>query len=130
VDAATFAALKQLWAIVLLLSMLGQTFSRYIVVLDYRLNKTFIAKNLCENKDRPEMKCEGKCYLCKRLKKEDKKDQDNPERKGENKFELISIEQGYLMTHPFRTVRLVEYPYFQEMISNSYATSFFHPPQG
>jgi hypothetical protein len=35
----------------------------------YRLNKGYIAKNLCENRAKPQLKCEGKCHLKKQLKK-------------------------------------------------------------
>ena len=36
-------------------------------MLEYELRKDFIAAELCENQDRPEMECDGKCYLNKRL---------------------------------------------------------------
>jgi hypothetical protein len=37
--------------------------------LEYTINKDFIAKVLCINKDKPELKCNGKCHLTKQLKK-------------------------------------------------------------
>ncbi len=39
------------------------------IVAWYEINKTYVAKVLCENKDKPQMKCCGKCYLNKQLKK-------------------------------------------------------------
>jgi hypothetical protein len=109
--------------------MLGQTFSRYILVLDYQLNKNYITRHLCENRDRPAMKCDGKCYLCKKLKKEDKKDQDNPERKADNKFEIIFLHQDADMGQPNRPVRSIAYISFLEMIPGSFGSACFHPPQ-
>ena len=47
-----------------------------VVVGFYQLNKGYIAKNLCENQDKPELKCCGKCYLRKELKKVDGKSDD------------------------------------------------------
>ena len=38
-------------------------------VADYLLNKDFIAKTYCENKDKPQMHCNGKCHMMKQLKK-------------------------------------------------------------
>lgn len=38
-------------------------------LLDYAVNKDFIAKNLCENRKKPKMNCNGKCHLMKQLKK-------------------------------------------------------------
>jgi hypothetical protein len=45
--------------------------SRGVVVADYILNRDYIAKVLCINRDKPEMKCNGKCHLAKQLKKQD-----------------------------------------------------------
>lgn len=35
----------------------------------YMANRAYIAANLCENKARPKIKCNGKCQLAKQLKK-------------------------------------------------------------
>jgi len=37
--------------------------------IDYFINKDYIASVLCENKDKPEKNCNGKCYLKKQIKK-------------------------------------------------------------
>ena len=37
--------------------------------IEYEINKKYIAEVLCENKDKPKMKCNGKCHLKKQLKK-------------------------------------------------------------
>lgn len=39
-------------------------------VVDYVLNYDYIVNVLCENTDKPEMECDGKCYLSKELAKE------------------------------------------------------------
>lgn len=45
------------------------------VLVSWKLNQTYIAENLCINKNKPEMKCDGKCHLQKQLKSiEDKSD--------------------------------------------------------
>jgi hypothetical protein len=36
---------------------------------EYTLNKAYIALALCENKDKPELQCEGKCHLAKEITK-------------------------------------------------------------
>jgi hypothetical protein len=109
--------------------MLGQTFSKCFLVLGYQWNKNYIATHLCENRDKPEMKCAGKCYLCKRMKKEDKNDQENPERRSENKFELITFLASYRLTHPIKYLVEAKYPTYQENIYNCFFPSLFHPPQ-
>ncbi|MBB3841422.1 hypothetical protein FHS57_005450 [Runella defluvii] len=39
------------------------------VYLDFELRKEFIIKNLCENRFKPQLHCDGKCYLAKQLHK-------------------------------------------------------------
>ncbi|TRZ42920.1 hypothetical protein [Robertkochia solimangrovi] len=38
-----------------------------IPVVDYLLNTDYIIANFCENTDKPELHCDGKCYLMKML---------------------------------------------------------------
>lgn len=41
------------------------------------MNYNFIVKNLCENRDRPQLMCNGKCYLAKELSKKGRQSQEN-----------------------------------------------------
>ncbi len=43
--------------------------------VEYALNKDYIAKVLCVNKDKAEMKCNGKCHLNKQLKEQSKEEE-------------------------------------------------------
>ncbi len=38
-------------------------------LVDYAVNYDFINKNLCENKSKPQLLCNGKCYLKKEIAK-------------------------------------------------------------
>lgn len=46
-------------------------------VADYVMNYDYIVNVLCENRDRPELQCDGKCYLAQQLAKE-AENQKNP----------------------------------------------------
>ncbi len=46
----------------------------YIPYVNYYINYTYISENLCENKDKPEMECHGKCHLEKTIKEADEKE--------------------------------------------------------
>jgi hypothetical protein len=80
---------KQVTAAILLLAFMTSSFCNAVIVLDYYTNTAAFAKN-CENKALPKMHCNGKCQMMKKLKQEEKKDQNNPERKAENKNEIVS----------------------------------------
>jgi hypothetical protein len=39
------------------------------VLLEFVVNRAYIVEHYCENRDKPQLRCEGKCYLAKQLKK-------------------------------------------------------------
>lgn len=55
--------------------MLIQTFSKVLITLDYEANKAFIAEFLCINKSKPQLQCQGHCFLKKQLKKAEQAEQ-------------------------------------------------------
>lgn len=46
--------------------------------LEYEVNRSYIIAELCENTDRPEMKCNGQCYLSKKLKQAKGAEENDP----------------------------------------------------
>jgi hypothetical protein len=121
--------LKRSTALILLLAFFAMTFSRTIIVTSFWAKQDYIAKILCENRNRPVMKCGGSCYLSKKLKKEDHKDQENPERKVENKFESVSIQEHLYFNQPARSSSVVGYLELKENIFNSYQAVLLQPPR-
>lgn len=65
------SAMKAVTALICTLLFSVQTFSTWLWVLDYQLNKEYIAKNLCVNKGKPQLHCNGKCQLFKKLAEEE-----------------------------------------------------------
>jgi hypothetical protein len=63
----------------MLLTMLAQTFSTLVVIGHYEMNRRYYAEVLCQNKNRPELACEGKCVLMQKLNQyiEQKQDSNN-----------------------------------------------------
>jgi hypothetical protein len=105
-----------------------QTFSRFVVEADYFLNKSYIAKVLCINKERPQIHCNGKCYLAKQLKAEQKKDQQTPISKKSNIdlqwFDVPTTPQFTNITEDKITTHL---PASAADLS-SFHPAIFHPP--
>jgi hypothetical protein len=121
--------LKQFTAIIFLLAFAWQTFSKAFIVVDYFTNTTAFAKN-CENKKRPSLHCNGKCQLMKKLEKEEKKDQQNPDRKGEHKNEVLST-RSFFTTSATPALSLtpsVSYEIKADKRIVKMAYSIFHPP--
>lgn len=58
--------MKRASILLLLVCILGQTFIRTIWTVHYQWNMS-IYEQYCENRDKPEMRCNGKCYLEKKI---------------------------------------------------------------
>ena len=68
--------LVYIWLMVTILP----TFSQWGTIAYYQINKAYITRVLCENRDKPQLHCDGHCYLAKKLKaQEEKKDQQTSE---------------------------------------------------
>ncbi len=70
--------LLQMKSIVLILVSLTMLFKPLWPVADYIANYEYIVNVLCENKEKPELKCHGKCYLTKQIAKEAEQSEDTP----------------------------------------------------
>lgn len=44
------------------------TFSKSIIIGTFYANQDYIAAYLCQNRDKPELNCDGKCILAEKLK--------------------------------------------------------------
>jgi hypothetical protein len=121
--------LKQITACIFLLAFAWQTFSKAFMVVDYFANTAAFAKN-CENKKRPQLHCNGQCQLMKKLQKEEKKDQQNPERKAENKNEVISTKSYFATaTNPELIAQeSITHLLFSDNREIKISYSIFHPP--
>lgn len=59
----------------LLIVLLVQTSGKLAVLGHYLLNKKYITEQLCINRSKPKLHCNGKCHLAKELDKEEKRQQ-------------------------------------------------------
>ncbi|WP_254448440.1 hypothetical protein [Spirosoma rhododendri] len=73
--------MRSLLVYLLLIATLLPSISPWGTIAYYQLNRDYIARVLCENRDRPELHCNGQCYLAKKLKaQQDRQDKDTTER--------------------------------------------------
>lgn len=84
--------MKKISAYIFFIALVCQTFSQIFVVTNFLINRDFIAQNLCENIDKPELNCHGTCFLNEELEKDTERKSD----KTSTKFEVLvagSIEE-------------------------------------
>lgn len=111
-----------------LLAFSCQLFNRAAIVTSYYTNKAAYEKN-CENKAKPQLACHGKCQMMKQLKAEEKKDQQNPERRVDNKNEVVlSSKSFYPSLKLLARIRSTYFDYYQPGKLSGIAKSVFHPP--
>jgi hypothetical protein len=115
---------------VFLIGVLGQTFSKGLIVLNFRMNQKTIAASLCENRSKPKSCCHGKCYLGKQLNK-DENSQNTPLQGGSGfKFEVVLYSEKKVESHHILiNDKPVHVSRYIEPISQKVIDAVFHPPQ-
>jgi len=121
--------LKQVACILIASTILLQSLSSAIIIAGYAINKAYITKAFCENKDKPMMHCNGKCHLKKQLNEEHSK---NPSSSPNNSKEQNELQ--YVDNH-FKTI-IVPPQFFSHIPGNigilppsPPSTAIFHPPK-
>lgn len=119
---------RQFAAILLLLAFAAYSFNQAVIVLDYYANRTAFAK-ACENKARPMMHCNGKCQMMKKLKEQEKKDEQNPGRKADSKNEVAYAKSSFATVACFKMKTLSSFClYTVTSFPKGIYTDVFHPP--
>ncbi len=96
-------ALKPTLAYLLSALLLFQSFGRELLVVSYALNKARITARYCENKARPQLRCEGKCELARQLRRTEGSDQKSPSGAVDKvKFEVLPSGTGFSFAPPRR----------------------------
>lgn len=117
--------------ILLVLGLGFHSLTKLSIVAWYEINKDYIAATLCENKNKPEMHCNGKCYLNKQLKKADKTSgqKDTPDTiKKIEEPEFITSVDWQIIAHQIFPETLKHFVHYCYPTGYSPAEEIFHPP--
>lgn len=123
--------MKKILSILLTLTVFAASVSEAVVYMSFKINQSAIIQSFCINKNAPEKKCLGKCFLNERLAENEA---------GENIPNSSSIFEENIEINFFPNIFLIgktelpEYDKgknfaFQNMISENYFPSLFRPPQ-
>lgn len=69
--------MRTFFAYFFLILILWPSWRMGLVWVWFKANQPFIAKELCINKDRPEMHCDGKCFLMTKMREVHRQGHDN-----------------------------------------------------
>ena len=116
--------------ILLILLIAVQTFSKWCLIVEYQVNKDFIAKNLCVNRAKPSSCCQGKCYLKKKI-ASDESQQQAPGNGGQRDETPLQLSlQRNIVPQPLLTeIRSVRASRYIEASTQEHTLSQFQPPQ-
>lgn len=102
-------------------------------LVDYLVNYDYIAKVLCENKTKPELKCNGKCHLMKQLakasegEKSEQKDKKNTA-KIEWEVPFLEVRQASLFSKLLTHFNPHSFSIYKNCYSFLSLNGEFHPP--
>lgn len=120
--------MKNIIALALIFALGFQFLSKLGLISYYLLNKDFIIEEYCENKNEPQLKCEGTCFLKKGLEKNEANDKEQAETVKSIEIPSFLI-SSYLQEKPLFTWRIN----FLKPYHSSYyylcGETPFHPPK-
>ncbi len=119
---------RSITVFVLIFSVTFANFTNVFIYAGFELNHEYIVTELCENRDLPELNCDGQCYLSKKLKQAEEKEKDKEREAQKHNFQEAFLTEKLVINSP---------PQFIESFSAK-ETAFllpqpsfviFHPPQ-
>lgn len=122
--------MRSLLIYLLVTAVLLPSISSWGTLAYYHLNKDYIARVLCENRDKPQLHCDGKCYLAKQLKaQQDRQDKETTERVQNTALIQLFCEAGFsfVFASPGRVYQRPLFNY-QRSVYASPLRCLFHPP--
>lgn len=101
---------------------------------EYAINYNYIIENLCENRDRPFLNCDGKCYLAKQLAKESEGTDKNPFENRPSKTDIQFVISLDLSVHfgldpADVALALNNFNTSNNLFSTLFLTDISHPPE-
>ena len=120
--------LKRIFCILLISITVSSTLTRLFYFAGYELNKDYIAKELCVNKDKPALNYNGKCFLSKKIAEAEKKQQSAERKTQKDLTQQHVVISGFKILF-FADKSIPEYPSYSKHYSITKYFSIFHPPQ-
>lgn len=99
--------------------------------MEYIFDYEYISTVLCENKEIPEMNCNGKCYLMKALAEASQKESGEKKKSHTASIELLPFvftETGFDIPKEYIETTKIEFPIVSEFTGRQNFQTLFRPP--
>ncbi|QXV66618.1 hypothetical protein INP83_05930 [Mucilaginibacter sp. 21P] len=90
--------LQRITAYLLIVALVSANFSRFFIYAGFELNRNYIATKLCENRNKPQLHCNGKCYFMKKLKQAEENKSTEERQAQKNLFQEAFYNQANKVT--------------------------------
>jgi len=120
--------LRKITAIILVLSVITANFSKLFIYASFELNKHYIVSELCENRDKPLMHCEGQCYLSKKLEQAHKKEKNQQQESQRYHFQEACITEKLVWVSQVQLLKM-DIPHEISFRLPSCSSFIFQPPR-
>ncbi|MBY0244035.1 MAG: hypothetical protein K2Q03_01130 [Sphingobacteriaceae bacterium] len=115
-------------AFFLIFGILSVNMTEVMEYVGYKINQKYIVEKFCVNKAKPQLRCEGKCYLANKIKKAIEKEQKQQEESLKSQLQIIVPNTNF----SFNFYSLEEiYKPVPICIGSAQTSKFgiFHPPK-
>jgi hypothetical protein len=124
---------KQWISLSLLSLMLVKVWVIPLLYLDFEVRRDYIIANLCENRARPQMNCNGKCYLAKRIATLEEQEKRQAEKSYMARLldHAMDHRTSFSFLPPmlsFEVPHLLHFPYSSLLAAYQLPHDIFHPP--
>lgn len=109
--------------------MICANFSRFFVYVGFEMNRSYIAKELCENRNRPELHCNGKCFLKKKLQAAEEKEKKQERENQRNRYQEVLPTAFSFVADIKKTKIKIDYPLGSTAKPIGRSFSIFQPPK-
>jgi hypothetical protein len=116
----------RLFAILLSALMVFQSFEKVSILIYYQTYQDYIAANLCVNRFNPDSSCNGQCYLMKKLRAAEERNQ-TPVVPDNQKSEFILVIENMSIPES-DTPESTRRPVIKSLHGAETKDSIFHPP--
>lgn len=121
--------MNRLVSSILIILLAIQAFYPLAIYSYYYANKGYISSILCENKEKPQLHCNGKCYLKKQLKKAEEEDKNNKTSSQKIEAYVYIITPAITNTNiDYRNTTIDHTDYIPDHYDFNYLPSCFRPP--
>ncbi|MFS2189465.1 hypothetical protein ACCC92_22505 [Mucilaginibacter sp. Mucisp84] len=120
--------LQRITAYLLIFSLITVNFSRFFIFAGFELNRNYIATKLCENRNKPWLHCNGKCYFAKKIKQAEDKQASDERQSQKSLFQEVYVISSTDVKFHSSLLQVISTPYTPTVPADRPAT-IFQPPQ-